>query len=78
MKSTGECSAKDGKDDTERGLFARLFEDVVIFVIAAYLIRLGVYYILEVKIPLTIITVIVGIVIIGYRSARWRKHHDDY
>lgn len=75
---TGKHGEKDAEADTERSLLTRLFEDVVVFLVGAYLLRLGVYYILDIKIPLIIIAVIVGIVIIGYRSYRWRKHHDDY
>ena len=66
------------EEDMGRGIFGKIVEDVIVFVICSYLIRLGVYYILEVKIPLIIIAVIVAIVIIGLRAYRWRKHHDDY
>ena len=61
-----------------RGIFARIVEDVILFFICTYLIRLGISYILAVKIPLIIIAVIVGITIIAIRSHRWRRrYHDD-
>lgn len=71
----GEC---DADSDTERSLLTRLVEDVIAFVICCYLVRLGVFYILSVKIPLIIMAVIAGVIVIGYRSYKWRKDHDNY
>ena len=69
---------KDADPDTERGLFARIAEDAILFAIACFLLKLGVGYLLTVKIPLIIIAAIAGIAVIGYRTWQWRKRHDDY
>lgn len=70
----------DERDDdphTDRGLFGRLVEDVIIFAICCFLIKLGVSYLVSVKIPLIIISVILAIIVIIYRVYK-RKDHDDY
>lgn len=70
---------KTEKDaDTDRSLFSRIVEVVIVFVICCFLVRLGVEYILAVKVPLIIIAVIVGLAVVGWRAYKWRKHHDDY
>ena len=70
----------DERDDdphTDRGLFARLVEDVIIFAICCFLLKLGISYLVSVKIPLIIISVILAIIVIIYRVYK-RKDHDDY
>ena len=70
----------DDQDDdpyTDRGLFARLVEDVIIFAICCFLLKLGISYLVSVKIPLIIISVILAIIVIIYRVYK-RKDHDDY
>lgn len=70
----------DDRDDdpyTDRGLFGRIVEDVIIFAICCFLVKLGVSYLVSVKIPLIIIAVILAIIVIIYRVYR-RRDHDDY
>ncbi|MDY6366333.1 MAG: hypothetical protein SPL18_06730 [Oscillospiraceae bacterium] len=70
----------DERDDdppTDRGLFGRLVEDVIIFAICCFLVKLGVSYLVSVKVPLIIIAVILVIIVIIYRVYR-RRDHDDY
>ena len=47
------------------------------FVICCYLIKLGVSYLVSVKVPLIIISVIIVILAIIYRVYR-KREHDDY
>ncbi len=68
----------DEDDPDTRSLFTRLTEGVITFAICCFLLRLGVCWLLSVKIPLLVIAVTVGVAIISYRVYRWRKHHDDY
>lgn len=70
-------SAKDADPDTER-LFGRIVEDVILFAVCCYLVKLGVSFLVSVRIPLLILAVIGIIAVITYRVLRWRKHHDDY
>lgn len=70
----------DDQDDdpyTDRGLFGRIVEDVIIFAICCFLVKLGISYLVSVKIPLIIISVILAIIVIIYRVYK-RKDHDDY
>ena len=69
---------KDNDIHTDRGLLTRIIEGVIIFAILAFVIKLGVEYILSVKVPLIIIAVICGAVVIGYRIYRAKRDHDDY
>lgn len=69
---------KDGDPDTDRGLFAKLAEDAILFVICCFLVRLGVCWLVSVRIPLIIIAATVGISIIACRIHEWRKNHDGY
>jgi hypothetical protein len=63
--------------DTEHGLFTKIAEDVVVFAICCYLIKLGVSYLVSVKVPLIIISAILIILAIIYRVYR-KREHDDY
>ena len=69
---------KDSDGNTDRSLFSRIVEGVIVFVICCFLIHLGVEYILAVKVPLLIIAAIVAMIVIIWRVYKWRKHHDDY
>lgn len=69
---------KDSDPDTERGLFARIAEDVIAFFICCGLIKLGVSYIVSVRVPLLIIAAIIAISVIIYRICKWRDYHDDF
>ncbi len=62
---------------TERGLFGRIVEDVIIFAICCFLIKLGVSYLVSVKVPLIIISVILATIVIIWRVCK-RRDHDDY
>lgn len=75
----GRNSPADKADDadTEHGLFTKIAEDVVVFAICCYLIKLGVSYLVSVKVPLIIISVIIVILAIIYRVYR-KREHDDY
>lgn len=77
-KSNGLFSEDKTEPGTERSLFSRIAEAVIVFAICCFLVKLGVGYILSVKVPLIVITAIVAIIVISYRAWRWRKHHDDY
>ena len=68
---------KDDEPDTEHSLFARLVEDVIVFVVCCFLVKLGVSYLVSVKIPLIILAVTLAVGIITYRILK-RGHHDDY
>lgn len=70
----------DERDDdphTDRGLFGMLVENIIIFAICCFLVKLGVSYLVSVKVPLIIIAVILVIIVIIYRVYR-RRDHDDY
>ena len=69
---------KDDDPDTDRGLLSRIAEDAILFATACFLLKLGIGYLLSVKIPLIIIGVIAISIVIGFRTWRWRKRHDDY
>ena len=68
---------KDADGNTDRSLFARVVEAVIVFAICCFLVRWGVEYVLAVKIPLLIIAAIIGLAVIIWRVYKWR-HHDDY
>lgn len=71
-------SEKDAEANTDRSLFARFVEGVVVFVICGFLVRLAVESILAVKKPLLIIAAIVVTIIIIWRYRKWRRHRDEY
>lgn len=68
---------RDDDPDTDRGLFGRIVEDVIVFAICCFLIKLGVSYLVSVKIPLIIISAILATAVIIYRICK-RRDHDDY
>ena len=67
---------KQDKDETDRSLFSRFVEGVIVFAICAFLVKLAISYLLEVKIPLIVISVIIAIVYIIWRGHTWRKRND--
>lgn len=74
MKSNNK---KDADPATDRSLLGRLAEAAIVFAISCYLVRLGVEFLISVKIPLAIIAAIVGTITIIWRVHKWRDH-DDY
>ena len=79
MKSTEKKHGKkDGESDTDRSLLTRIAEGVIVFFFSALLLKLGVDYILSIRVPLIIMAVIAAATVIVFRVWRWRKHHDDY
>ena len=68
---------KDKETDTESWL-GRLFGNVILFVVCCYLIKLGVCWLVSVRVPLLIIAVIAGVCVIIYRARKWRDYYDDY
>lgn len=77
-KNSAGREGNGADNDTERGLFARLVEGIIVFFICALLLRLGIEYLLCIRIPLLVIAVIAAVIIITYRVYRWKRHHDDY
>ena len=75
-RSRGLFGEKEDEPD-ERTLFTRFMEGAFLFGVACFIIRWGVAQLLCVKVPLIIIASIVLIIVIAYRTYRWRKH-DDY
>ena len=77
QKSAVRGNAKDQDTDTDRSLFTRIAEGAIVFAICCFLVRLGVEYVLAVKVPLMIIALIVGIIVVAFRVTK-RGRHDDY
>lgn len=63
--------------DTDRSLFSRIVEGVIVFAVCCFLVKLGVSYILAVRIPLIVISVTLSIIYITYRAYK-RRDRDDY
>ena len=76
-KNSGQRDGKDEEANTERSLFTRLVESVIVFVICCFLVKQGVSYLISVRIPLIIISVILVTIVIIYRVCK-RRSHDDY
>ena len=72
--ATNNKKEKDGP--TDHGLIARLVEAAIVFFVCCGLIRLGVSYLVSVRIPLIIIAVILATAVIIYRVFKWRDHDD--
>ena len=68
---------KDSDPDTD-SLLGRIVWGVIIFTVCCYLIRLGVSFLISVRVPLIILTLIITAGIITYRIKKWRDYHDDY
>lgn len=69
---------KDTEPDTEGGLFERFIESAILFAVCGYLIKLGVCWIISVRIPLLIIAAIAVIITLIIRYIKWRNDHDRY
>lgn len=68
---------KDVEPETD-SLFGRIFGNVILFAVCCYLIKLGVCYLVSVRVPLLIIAVIIGIIVTIFRAYKWRNDHDSY
>lgn len=68
---------KEKEPDTESWL-GHIFGNVILFAVCCYLIRLGVCWLVSVRVPLLIIAVILGIIVTIFRVYKWRNDHDDY
>ena len=68
---------KDADPDTD-SLLGRIFGNVILFAVCCYLVRLGVCWLISVRVPLLIIAVIVGMIAIAWRVYKWRNDHDNY
>ena len=68
---------KSSDPDTD-SLLGRIVGDVILFAVCCYLVKLGVCYIVSIRVPLIIIGVIVGISAISLRIYKWRNDHDNY
>lgn len=69
---------RDTEPDTEKNLFERFIESAILFAVCGYLIKLGVCYIVSVRVPLMIIAAIAAAAVLIYRYAKWRNDHDRY
>ena len=74
MKSSKE---KD-KSDTDRGLFGKLVEGVIVFCICVFALKIAIETLICIRVPLIVIGVIAVIIIIIYRTYKWRRDRDDY
>lgn len=74
MKSSKE---KD-KSDTDRGLFGKLVEGVIVFCICVFILKIAIETLICIRVPLIVIGVTAVIIIIIYRTYKWRKDRDDY
>ena len=74
MKSSKE---KD-KSDTERGLFGKLVEGVIVFCICVFILKIAIETLICIRVPLIVIGVTAVIIIIIYRTYKWRRDRDDY
>lgn len=73
-KSSGE---KD-KSDTDRSLFGRLVEGVIVFCICVFAIKIAIETLICIRVPLIVIGVTVATIVIIYRTYKWRRDRDDY
>lgn len=74
MKSNKE---KD-KSDTDRGLFGKLVEGVIVFCICVFILKIAIETLICIRVPLIVIGVTAVIIIIIYRTYKWRRDRDDY
>ena len=72
-KSSGE---KD-KSDTDRSLFGRLVEGVIVFCICVFAIKIAIETLICIRVPLIVIGVTVATIVIIYRTYKWRRDRDD-
>lgn len=76
MKSSKEKD-KD-KSDTDRGLFGKLVEGVIAFCICVFALKIAIEALICIRVPLIVIGVTAVIIIIIYRTYKWRRDRDDY
>lgn len=74
MKSSKE---KD-KSDTDRGLFGKLVEGVIVFCICVFALKIAIETLICIRVPLIVIGVTAAIIVIIYRTYKWRRDRDDY
>ena len=67
---------KDEKD--EHTVFEKIIENAILFALACVAVKYGVMQLLSVRVPLLVIAVSIGIVVVVYRTQKWRDRHDDY
>ena len=65
-------------DNDRRSLFEWLVESIILFALGCFVLRLGILWILSVKVPLIVISVIVGAIVIIFRICSWKGRHHDY
>lgn len=72
-------SSKDkDKSDTDRGLFGKLVEGVIVFCICVFILKIAIETLICIRVPLIVIGVTAVIIIIIYRTYKWRRDRDDY
>ena len=72
------CEPEPDEPETERSIFARFFEWVVVFGIACFILKMGVSYLVSIKVPLIIISAVLVVGFIIYRICRHRRHYEDF
>lgn len=77
-KQKSKRDDKDTEGNTERNLFGKAVETVIVFFLCCVLIRRGVSYIVAVRVPLIIIALAVGAIFVACRIWKWRNEHGDY
>ena len=73
-KSSGE---KD-KSDTDRSLFGKLVDGVIVFCICVFAIKVAIETLICIRVPLIVIGVTAVIIVIIDRNWKWRRDRDDY
>lgn len=73
-KSNGD---KD-KSDTDRSMFGRFVEGVIVFCICVFAIKIAIETLICIRVPLIVIGVTAAIIVIIYRTWKWRRDRDDY
>lgn len=73
-----KSSREKDKSDTDRGLFGRLVEGVIVFCICVFAIKIAIETLICIRVPLIVIGVTGVIIVITYRTWKWRRDRDDY
>ncbi len=69
---------KDNDADTDRGLFARIVEGIIVFCICVIALRYAIEILISIQVPLIIIAVIAVAITIAWRIYKYKRRHDDY
>ncbi len=69
---------KDNDADTDRGLFARIVEGIIVFCICVIALRYAIEILISIQVPLIIIAVIAAAITIAWRIYKYKRRHDDY